>query len=117
MKLVSIQTKGDDGAGCYAGLEIIISLTWFPLIHIPLFWPAFFMQQAAKDHDAACDLLDWSDVEIAYAQYLIVTQTFIDTCTASATTPTEERQAAAAAWATLQWGRIRYLACSAGYVF
>lgn len=121
MQLISIQTKGDDGNGCYAGLEIDLYFTWFPLVKIPLFWKSYFAQDLAEEHDAACDLLDWTDVESAYRDYIRATEDFNQKCYARAAAPGADpswlRQASAAAWATENWGRVRYLLCSSGYVF
>lgn len=82
MKPFTIRTRGNDGHGCYAGVDISVLVAGLPVAVIPLFWPNFAFQAEAKEHDAACDAITYwtTEPERAWRDYDYATRKFIIDC-------------------------------------
>jgi hypothetical protein len=111
-----ITTKGDDGHGCYTGCEITIH--FMGGFRIPLFWHTFFANELSKEHDAACDQIDWVDPEASWDKYEYATRKFVLDCLSKAAgNPKFITQTVQAEWFCWAWGHLRYGAAMAGYNF
>lgn len=99
------QIKGDDGHGCYAGVEIVVA----HVLHIPLFWINFFAQDEAHYHDIACDSIDWNAPEVAYKEYQKITHDFYIACLTKADgVPQLIWDSQLAYWWAMRFGDLRY---------
>lgn len=100
-----ITVKGDDGHGCYAGIAITIAR----LIRLPIFWVDFFAQEEAKEHDEACESIDWTQPEQAYHDYAVCTLEFYVHCLAKADgKPQLVWDSQIAYWFAKRFGDLRY---------
>lgn len=82
MKPFTIRTRGDNGHGCYAGVEITVLVGGVPVLVIPLFWPGFAFQEEASEHDRACDAITYwmTEPERAWRDYDYATRKFLLDC-------------------------------------
>ena len=126
MKPFQIKTRGNNGKGCFAGVEITVRVGFVPVAVIPLFWEDFPFQSLAEEHDIACDKLDWSDPIKAWMEYDYATRKFILDCHRVISGMPEDDyeinrrlhiQVERAAFLCNLWGEVRFGLASAGYVF
>lgn len=126
MKAFQIKTRGDNGKGCYAGVEITVCIGFVPVAVIPLFWEDFPFQALAREHDRVCDALDWKNPAQAWMEYDYATRKFIFDCLrAAAELPDTDYEALRLVTIKIErakflcelWGEVRFGLASAGYVF
>jgi hypothetical protein len=121
----TIRTRGDNGHGCYAGVEITVLVAGLPVAVVPLFWQAFAFQAEAREHDAACDAITYwaSEPERAWSDYDYATRKFIIDCKRSLDHCEYERhqrlyvQIDRAEWLCNLWGEVRYGLAVSGHGF
>lgn len=113
--LKPISTNGNDGKGHYAGVQIVI----FGLVKLNFFWNDYFANECAKEHDEACDKIDWvPDPEAALQKYNNATSQFLYCSLAAAGDSADFAQDAHLAYDICKaWGWIRYAAACKGLTF